>query len=448
MIEEFFKHPILNSPYEYPARHWELDSSGQPTNSARRSRAVRVSSHDPISNEHANTRKDTPNTAMARGIEAFKESLTQVDQAREAAETANRAKSTFLSNMSHELRTPLNAIIGYSEMMIEDAEDYGLQEAVTDLGPTAERVIGVPAQWFELTPISEETPMHLRLGAQIVESLLIGGPRRLDRRGVASDADTRRPVLERDRPEPPVLAPKDDDVPAAVTVLAGHALEVREHRDLLQVVQRLSQPQLPGDDVGLAGRIREVAGGDSLPRRIGYGNLVRRVEVDLAGVKSPPDRGAGRLGVIQQERVEVAALHLVGHRATLGPQGVRERESVTSPIRTQHELRAVLRLERAIRQRLGQTHLVAQPDALGQQRLADLERRSIGSVDHQDRQPVGGEQVGKRAPGRPRPEDDDVVGSHEYWMGMMERFRPVVDSGNGTAEGGSIASIFRRCGLD
>ena len=32
MIEDFFTHPILNSPYEYPARHWELDESGQPTN--------------------------------------------------------------------------------------------------------------------------------------------------------------------------------------------------------------------------------------------------------------------------------------------------------------------------------------------------------------------------------------------------------------------------------
>jgi hypothetical protein len=27
----FFEKPILNSPYEYPARHWELDASGQPT---------------------------------------------------------------------------------------------------------------------------------------------------------------------------------------------------------------------------------------------------------------------------------------------------------------------------------------------------------------------------------------------------------------------------------
>jgi len=31
MPEDFFKHPILNSPYEFPGRHWELDSSGQPT---------------------------------------------------------------------------------------------------------------------------------------------------------------------------------------------------------------------------------------------------------------------------------------------------------------------------------------------------------------------------------------------------------------------------------
>ncbi|MDF1678945.1 ATP-binding protein [Ponticaulis sp.] len=42
--------------------------------------------------------------------------------ARQHADEANLAKSQFLANMSHELRTPLNAIIGYSEMMMEDAE--------------------------------------------------------------------------------------------------------------------------------------------------------------------------------------------------------------------------------------------------------------------------------------------------------------------------------------
>ncbi len=30
MDDRFFKQPILNSPYEYPKRHWELDEDGQP----------------------------------------------------------------------------------------------------------------------------------------------------------------------------------------------------------------------------------------------------------------------------------------------------------------------------------------------------------------------------------------------------------------------------------
>src|SRR5271155_2067377 len=32
MVESFFERPILNSPYVYPGRHWELDAEGQPTN--------------------------------------------------------------------------------------------------------------------------------------------------------------------------------------------------------------------------------------------------------------------------------------------------------------------------------------------------------------------------------------------------------------------------------
>ncbi len=66
--------------------------------------------------------------------ELVRERTAQLEKAHDEAIKANLIKSQFLANMSHELRTPLNAIIGYSEMLMEDAEEIGEPVFVEDLG--------------------------------------------------------------------------------------------------------------------------------------------------------------------------------------------------------------------------------------------------------------------------------------------------------------------------
>jgi signal transduction histidine kinase len=66
---------------------------------------------------------------IEREAESHRETALRLQEAKDAADAANRTKSIFLAKMSHELRTPLNAVIGFSEILLEDAEFGGDAES-------------------------------------------------------------------------------------------------------------------------------------------------------------------------------------------------------------------------------------------------------------------------------------------------------------------------------
>ena len=99
---------------------------------------------------------------VARNIDKRKQAEAAMQEAKEAAEAANRAKSTFLANMSHELRSPLNVILGFCQLLTRSQSlNPEQQENITIMTRSGEHLLTLINNVLDLSKIEAgRTTLH------------------------------------------------------------------------------------------------------------------------------------------------------------------------------------------------------------------------------------------------------------------------------------------------
>ncbi len=91
---------------------------------------------------------------LAVDVTARREAALALNEARDSADAANRAKSQFLASMSHELRTPLNGILGFTQILRRDAHLAAAhQHGIAVIHDSAEHLLSLINDVLDLSKV-------------------------------------------------------------------------------------------------------------------------------------------------------------------------------------------------------------------------------------------------------------------------------------------------------
>ena len=128
----------------------------------------------------------------AKGLSIVLSDMTEIAEAKERAENADKAKSSFLAHMSHEIRTPINAVLGMNEMILREAGSPDILEYASNIQTAGRTLLSlinsildfskIEEGKMEIIPVTYET-------ASVMNNLVVSISERARKKGLALKVD-------------------------------------------------------------------------------------------------------------------------------------------------------------------------------------------------------------------------------------------------------------------